>query len=279
MASQFQWKPDGGAKITVNGRPYDIQAGALSPGAVIWVGGQKVTVPQRPAAAPVVPPHLTADDQARLNDMQARWAELMNMADLGLKQAGIQLNEIDLPQINLRGMQQSEQTVEAMAGRGLSMSGIRDSALIDVERSRTMAETAARAAFQAAQDKYNATKQQVEGERVRAEEWKTSAMAQNAAIGNANIPPPVYENQGLKPAPSSAAPAPQKPGLPPIGGHNVAPSQVGRSIIVGKDETVYTPGGRPIGQYENAPRGYTISLTPGGRVKYTRSEVPKVKTK
>lgn len=233
-SSTFQWQPDGSAVIIVNGHTYRIQANALAPGQTITVGGQKVGVPAKPAAAPVVQPYLEPEEQARLNDMAAKWDEVLSSANLGLKQAGIQLNELDLPQIGLRAAQQGEAAVENAAGRGLSMSGIRDSAIMDVERARVMAETAARAAFQAAQDRYDATQATINAEKTRTEDWARTTAGANAARANANIEPPYMGPQAMKPpgagapggAPKPAAPGPAagpaplpaiKPGVKPAG--------------------------------------------------------------
>lgn len=280
--SQWQWNPDGSAIVFVNGRQIRIAPGGATPGQTITVGGQKVAVPAKPAAAPQVQPYLTPEQQQFIIGKESEWSSLISDADLALKQAGIQLNEIDLPQIGLRAGQQEGAALEDVAGRGLSMSGIRDNALQDIERSRVLAETAARAAFQAVQDKRDALMSRVENERINVENWKRATMGANAAQDNANIPPPASKITPLKPPTAPSVPTSQ-PGQAVGGTPQVktptAPTRVGRSVIVDKDQTVYTPGGRPIGMYEGAPRGYTVSLTPGGRVRYTRSEVPKVKTK
>jgi hypothetical protein len=290
--SQWQWNPDGSAIVFVNGRQIRIAPGGASPGQTITVAGQKVAVPAKPAPAPQVQPYLTPDQQQFIIGKEGEWSSLVGDADLALKQAGIQLNELDLPQIGLKAGQQEGAALEDVAGRGLEMSGVRDNALQDIERGRVLAETAARAAFQAVQDKRDAMMSRVENERINVENWKRATSGANAAMDNANIPPTGGTPETLKPPVATSIPSAQPgqavggpprtatgPRLNTTPGGMIAPTQTGRSVIADKDQTVYTPGGRPIGMYEGAPRGWTVSLTPGGRVRYTRSEVPKVKTR
>jgi hypothetical protein len=215
-ASTFKWNGDGSATIIVNGHTYHVQANALTPGQPITVGGVKVGVPAKPAQPAPVLPFLDPTQQAQVNDSLNHFDELLSGAGLAKKQADIQLNQLDLPQINLRAAQQVEGTAEGMAGRGLSNSGIRDSALLDVERTRTMAETQARARFQSAQDAYDAANANVQAAQTRLNQWISTTSGENARAANADIPP--VEGQTTKLSPyggatggAGAAPGPVNP--------------------------------------------------------------------
>lgn len=239
-APQFQWHSDGSVTITVNGHTVHVSAAAnLQPGSAIYVGGKQVTVPAKPVQPAPVLPYLTPEQQMSVNESIGHFDEILSTAGLGVKQADIQLNQIDLPQINLRAAQQGEATVESMAGRGLSNSGIRDSDLIDVERSRTMNETQARARFTAAQDAYDAAQANVNSATTKLNDWITNTSGENARRDNSDIAPVEGANVALQPykgptapgagAPANAAPAGPKPtyALPSI---STTPNRPGEAV-------------------------------------------------
>ena len=230
-AATFQWNPDGSGIIVVNGHTYHVNG--QQPGTTIYVGGEKVIVPAKPVQPAAVQPYLDPVQMQQFIEQTAGFDQTLQDANLSLKQAGIQLNDLDLPQINLRSKQGVESTAETMAGRGISFSGIRDSAMLDVERARSMAETAARSNFQMAQDRFDATTAQINAAKARQANMKIAVSGENARRDNVDIPPvastpqplqSVKAGQGVPGAVAPpAAPKPAPVVKRPTGGRPVSP--------------------------------------------------------
>jgi hypothetical protein len=195
-----------------------------TPGQVIWLGGQKVTVPGATPGSASTPsqvynkaaPFLTPDEQQSFNQNMTNIS--LSDIDLGAAHEQAHVNyQRSIADIAHQALVQSQNVEENMAQRGQFSSGLRDSALIDVDQHRVLAETRAGEDQRAADILYEAKHGALNTARGDLQNWYTLTAGQNAKDASTLTPqtqagqtatPLVAKPPTAKPATGGIGPAP-----------------------------------------------------------------------
>lgn len=241
---------NGQYRTTVNGHTYTFSA---APGIQIIVGGQKVTTPPQPQYAPGTP-FLNPEEQQQFNSQLGDLANQeidLNFA-VGQAHTNYERTVADLARNALISTQSVE---ESMAARGQYDSGIRSSALTDVQATKALNQARASEDLRSADILYESKRTGINNARGQLQNWYTLAAGRNAADSPA--PPPNYSTGVSAPSPASTKlptvkpPAPRAPAYPggPASGAQYqatlpsSATHVGRPVPATK--TTYASGSPP----------------------------------
>lgn len=225
-ATSIQPLGNGQYVIKVNGQTFHVSG--QTPGSVITVGGKKVTLPGN-TPAPAAPatygtyhpgtPFLTPDQQLEFN----RALDNANSTQVDLA-AGIQQAhtnyERTIADLAHNALVQAQSVEENMAARGQFNSGIRSSALTDVEQHRALAATRADQDLRAADILYETKNSAVNTSRGQLADWYTTTAGKNASESS-------YITPGAPASPAAGVKQPAAPAKPPPAPtfHAITPGQ------------------------------------------------------
>jgi hypothetical protein len=246
-------QPTGGGTYTivVNGHTYHVTG--QRPGSTIVVGGRNVTLPND-APAPAAPatggtyhpgtPFLTPDEQLGFNQQ----LDQINSSDIDLS-AGIQQahTNYDRTIVDLahNALVQAQSVEESMASRGQYDSGIRSSALIDLEAHRALSADRAAQDLRAADILYETKHNALNTGRDSLQNWYTTTAGRNASSASSITPatPQPAPAQARPPGPAASVGAPNAHGAQ--GAAVLPPGSTHPGVAVPATATTYASGPPP----------------------------------
>jgi hypothetical protein len=210
--------------------------GALGGNTVGTVVGPPVAVmpaPKPPAPPMLVDPFLPADDMLAVNDWLTNWSTQLLEIDTNIDQLGIDTN-YQKGQNNRAATVNRTAADDAMAGRGIFTSSLRDAAVYDIEASRALANTYLDNKLNEAVTTGASSKALLATAKVNFDAGMSAKAAQNAKAVNeplhaayaselANFKPPAPPKVAKPPTAAGGGPQVAKPPTVPKGTTGVKP--------------------------------------------------------